>query len=285
MREEAIRAAAAQVLEEVHYRYAGFWLIETLLSKLRISTISYAAGALVLMLGLLWFATRSFSSVCCLPLPLVTLLVCLAGVTGACGSNLYRLQTIDIKRSAEMVLLQSADTSRGSVFMRPLLGAVFALVMLWLCHGGALSGGIFPELDDLVCSPTEGVEQASHSQRTLQSPAAAASKDGVPSSNTKTTAPPPVNDLTAPSSPWPNLAKLLLWAFIAGFLDKFIPSHLQRLANGASPTAAPPSSAPLPAQPGDRGATASSAPGPAPAASQSGSGTQPLPPVAAGGPT
>ena len=91
------------------------------------------------------------------------------------------------------VNLVQLEKSSSSIDYSPLLGAVFALLLLFMFMSGLLSGALFPKAAEghtrlfLGCVPSTCVE----------------------------------------------VAKLLVWSFIAGFAEKFVPDALDKLQTRA----------------------------------------------------
>jgi hypothetical protein len=115
-------------------------------------------------------------------------LVVFAGTLGALISVLRRIQGMTLEDNPDLNLVQLGRSS-ASIYYSPLLGAVFALLLLFLFMSGLLSGSLFPT------SPHNGEH---------------AFLGCVPSGCV-------------------DLAKLAIWCFIAGFAEKFVPDALDRL--------------------------------------------------------
>jgi hypothetical protein len=115
-------------------------------------------------------------------------LVVFAGTFGALVSILRRIQTMALDGNSDTNLVE-LERNSSSISYSPLLGAVFALLLLFMFMSGLLSGSLFPKPSD------------AHTHIFLGC---------VPSS-------------------CGELAKLIVWSFIAGFAEKFVPDALDKL--------------------------------------------------------
>jgi hypothetical protein len=145
--------------------------------------------------------------------------VAFSGLIGALISAQQRLQSSQTNTVVRVMLLESGGLS---TLLSPITGAVFALIMYMLFIGGLVNGDLFPKID----APSGG------NWMTLL--------------------------LTAAPAGGANLAKLVIWSFIAGFSERLVPDTVDRLAAEVTP-ATPSRPAPSPSN--------AAAPAPAPAAS------------------
>jgi hypothetical protein len=124
----------------------------------------------------------------------IAVLIVLTGALGALTSTLRRVQTMDLRGNPHLNMLDIARSS-SVAFTSAVLGAVFSVLLYLLFAGGLLKGALFPEI-------------------------------AVPESTGATTItewdPVPHNTL--------NYAKLLVWAFIAGFAERLVPDRLDQLS-------------------------------------------------------
>jgi hypothetical protein len=126
-------------------------------------------------------------------LPVTLLLVAFAGALGGFVSLQRRIQMIPTEGDP-LVSIFELQNGMFSVYLAPLLGAIFAIVLFFIFLGGYLSGALFPEF-------------------TLPS-------------------------LSVGSFAWSGtrmsgavFAQLLIWSFIAGFAERFVPDTLTRLVD------------------------------------------------------
>jgi hypothetical protein len=123
--------------------------------------------------------------------------VLFAGALGATFSSQRRIQTTVGDRISLVSLMRSAST-RLSVQVAPIIGALSAAVIAFLFASGLLTGSLFPKI--AIIGQPEG-----------------ALPIFLPLN--------PANDL--------QFAMLLVWSFIAGFAERLIPDALDRLATQA----------------------------------------------------
>ena len=126
--------------------------------------------------------------------PIFTLLaVTMIGALGGFVSMLQRLQSLPSGGQRNENLIEMVY-GRNSILSQSLLsGACFSLVLLFIFLGGLLRGGLFPDY------PDQNGATFIHLLRTV-------SLDGT------------------------QFAKLLVWSFIAGFAERFVPDFLDRFS-------------------------------------------------------
>jgi hypothetical protein len=95
------------------------------------------------------------------------------------------------------------DSADYYLWLSPLLGAIFATVLLFMFIGGILTGTVFPAF----YTPQAGKEGLSHFWFAWETVPTTAVEYG----------------------------KLFLWAFLAGFAERLVPDSLDRLASKLSP--------------------------------------------------
>jgi hypothetical protein len=124
--------------------------------------------------------------------PLFTLVaVTMMGALGGFVSMLQRLQSLPSGGQRNENLIEMVY-GRNSILSQSLLsGACFSLVLLFIFLGGLLRGGLFPDY------PDQGSPTFTHLLRTV-------SLNGT------------------------QFPKLLVWSFIAGFAERFVPDFLDR---------------------------------------------------------
>jgi len=124
--------------------------------------------------------------------------VIFAGITGAFVSMQQRIQSAPSKGDP---LYNLSVLTHGwfSILLSPLSGAIFALILYMLFVSGLLGGNLFP---------------------TLQTPSADFKDPNISLFN-----------FLSPSGPRDGVAwgKLLIWSFIAGFAERFVPDKLNKL--------------------------------------------------------
>lgn len=127
--------------------------------------------------------------------------VVFAGVMGAFVSMQERLQTFSHKGDP-IYNLSLLTHGWLSIFLSPISGAIFAAILYLFFTAGLLKGAIFPEM---ITTP----------------------ESGDPSSIVE------LADFILETGPKSGIqfALLLVWSFIAGFAERFVPDTLMRLVN------------------------------------------------------
>ena len=125
--------------------------------------------------------------------------VFVAGTVGGVANNYRRLQRAgDAIKEVEGSLTSRLLTIQ--LYVSPLIGGIFAVILYGLFLGGILQGGLFPDFTQLEKQPYEGVSHF-----------------------IKAATPTMVMDA----------AKLLVWSFVAGFSEAFVPNIIDKLAHEA----------------------------------------------------
>ncbi|KND60270.1 hypothetical protein BVER_05010c [Candidatus Burkholderia verschuerenii] len=117
-----------------------------------------------------------------------------SGALGAVLANYRRLS--EIPESAiekESTLRKTADLQ---IFLSPFVGGMFALLLWMLFYSGILSGSLFPKFTGTNCAYSGW------------------------------------QDLMAKTQPekFSDAAKGVIWAFVAGYAERFVPNAIDRLA-------------------------------------------------------
>jgi hypothetical protein len=220
------------------------------------------------------------------------LMVVFAGITGAFVSMQQRIQTANYNGDP---IKDLSILTHGwlSIFLSPLSGAIFAVILYLFFAGGLLSGAIFPTFiglsspqtvdiaakSEIVISPSpdKTTNSTQNSQRELNnsntnnqannitngnsnsiSESNSAQSNNPPENANPTQSPNETNNqtqaadnsgqnisqaipfhlvdfltTTGPASS-KDFALLLIWCFIAGFAERFVPDSLNRLVNNES---------------------------------------------------
>jgi hypothetical protein len=133
-----------------------------------------------------------------------TMLACViyCGILGGFVSSQRRMETIP-NDGDPLISVFGLDSADYYLWLSPLLGAIFATVLLFMFIGGILKGSVFPDF----YAPHAGDEGLSHFWFSWET---------VP--------------ITAV-----EYGKLFVWAFLAGFAERLVPDSLDRLASKLSP--------------------------------------------------
>ena len=210
--EEELRADLDQVLEEVQWLYTVLPVQDEVRSRL-VRRTALMTLALLLFIALALGIQRWLTGERFQVQPVVVALM--VGAVGGLVSTVRRIQTTRLDENVVVGLLEMSR-SLWSIYLSPLLGGVFAILLLLLFKGRLLSGELFPEF-----WPPLGA-----------GPAAAA--------------PRPITFSEVLNSLHPvdgaNYAKFVVWCFIAGFAEQLVPDALARVAKSSesSPAAQPP---------------------------------------------
>jgi phosphate/sulfate permease len=189
-----------------------------------------------------------------------------AGALGGSFSSLLRLQRTSMSGNA-VVNLWKLDSMGVSAILSPFVGALSAILLLFLFTGHFIEGQLFPRVSFVnncelcaVCStnvaqttslsnniPSMADMPLLASSLTLTNPQEILNKTNTTDSATNNpTSPKPeivsANGKKQLESPWPyhfcipfgfELAKLLIWCFIAGFSERLVPDIIDRLGEKA----------------------------------------------------
>lgn len=194
--------------------------------------------------------------------------VACAGIVGGCVSMLQRIQSAPTEGDALFNLAALTNGWIG-LSLSPLYGAIFATVLFILFAAGILKGSVFPTIETAesdatverreetpVTTPTPKpsptttpLPAVATTPSASVSPTPAASATATP---TSTPSPSPSPSLSPSPSPAPSppqtgvvrardflqrtgpkdgasFALLMIWSFIAGFAERFVPDTLNRL--------------------------------------------------------
>ncbi len=179
--------------------------------------------------------------------------VLFAGVTGAFISMQQRLQAAAVGGDP-IYTLSTLTHGWLSIFLSPISGAVFAVVLYLFFAGQLLSGTVFPTMmtadayGECVIAPTPPTPGPTATPSPTTSPSPTASPSPIAS--------PAASPAASPSpSPTPravllanflrctgpatgvSYALLVIWCFIAGFAERFVPDALSRLVTNNQPEA------------------------------------------------
>jgi len=261
--EEMVRADAAFLLSEIQ-RYRTFVAMRERLRN-DIARRAMVIPSAVFILLIVWYLLirNSFAADGLSPVLWTTLaLGASAGAFGAYVSIQQRLQNTYTDGDPVTNVTQ-LRYGVWPLYFAPLTGAIFAIVLFFIFAGRLVTGTVFPNM--AIIGTTIKLEEtitsaASQSRaQTVLPPTAAAVAASTANDSSKSTlengkAPgteaQQVDDWyrqfgrTAPASAF-DFAKLLVWCFIAGFAERFVPNVLNRLVGQADPKDVKPA---LPAQ-------------------------------------
>jgi hypothetical protein len=200
---------------------------------------------------------------------LVTVLtVALAGIIGGCVSMLQRIQSAPGEGDA-LFNMAALTNGRWGIILSPLYGGIFASLLFVLFAAGVLQGSVFPKINTPIgpsaqASPPPGPNPSATPTPTPIPPtatrganrSAGAAPANVPgtqgpstgaASPTQTPTPTPtptpaglapieigilqIKDFLRDTGPRDGLSYslLIIWSFLAGFLERLVPDTLNRL--------------------------------------------------------
>ncbi len=125
------------------------------------------------------------------------------------------------------------------VVIAPISGAIFAIVLYFIFVGGLMTGGLFPRFGPLASDANAAALPATPAATSARMTAASAAALSQTSPMNVT-----VFLYSAEPSGLEDSGKLLAWAFVAGFAERFVPDVLNRLTGQSSGSAR---AVPLPA--------------------------------------
>jgi hypothetical protein len=256
---QELRADTERILDEFHWIYAFapirdqkrdslsktvFWITLVLLVVvLAVAAVAYFSSAV---------NQKSFKIP---PMPVLPIVIGM-GMIGGYVSLQRRIQAVPTTGDP-IVNISQISNSRFSVYLAPISGAVFAALLYLIFIGGLLKGPLFPTIStalgkcdsadtNLAGKTASGfTEDKSRTSDTTPagvtptttagatpSPAVAASTEKGTDCQ-KTVALTDFVTVTGPAT-GVDFAVLLVWAFIAGFAERFVPDTIDRLVSQAS---------------------------------------------------
>jgi hypothetical protein len=247
---EPLRQDLDRILCEFHWRYQTTPMREGERNRVtgRIAFLMFVGVALVLIAMYVDSMGNSRSGLS------TVLMVLLMGAMGAFVSLQHRIQSVPTSGDAILNIL-SLREGWVSVFLSPLSGAVFAFVLFLAFSSGLLQGTLFPEVakadGPTTNSRPAGVSRLKAEEAETAAALAKAEADKNPADADAQAKARELEkqairtNLTANAEPWglsflafvklaiprtvSDLAKLLLWCFIAGFAERLIPDTLNRM--------------------------------------------------------
>jgi len=271
--EQALREDLRDLLGRIYLEYSILPIRETRLTDLTwlaAKLCLFSLGILLIILSILfliplgyemvnvdadgWFArlnvVRTSSN-------LSSLTVFVVVVTGAMGGFMSALQRIQSPPTQGDSLYNLSLLFHGSksVFVSPISGSIFAILLYLMFASGILTGAFFPAIyspeGKYTKAPTRLSEGQNSTPDTSSGGSAAPAASATPTPETSPTGSPKPS-LTPTASPTPkpvpeqglnvfdflagsgpvsgkDYALLIIWCFIAGFAERFVPDALDRL--------------------------------------------------------
>jgi hypothetical protein len=200
-----LKADLTRVLDVLHWYYSLIPVRERIRTSLTVRCIIHVVAYTVLLgLFLTWCNWHSYN--------FLAMLSCVLffGIIGGFVSSQRRMQSLP-NDGDPIISVFGLDSAGYYLFLSPLLGAIFAVILTLMFIAGILKGSIFP---DFYFSPASAVKGLSASSVEVVK--------GLPFFH--------LTWYTLPKSS-EEYGKLFVWAFLAGFAERLVPDSLDRLAS------------------------------------------------------
>jgi hypothetical protein len=250
---DILRADIEQVLSEFHWIYAFRPVRDQVRDALGRVVFLFTLTLVLIACGIAAYGWRDASAIDHQNsnstksgdgIPVLPIVIAM-GMIGGYVSLQRRIQAVP-STGDPIVSLAELSNSRFSIFLAPISGAVFASVLYLIFIGGLVKGPLFPTVST---APGSCEDLSRNDNSGAQTNSALAPAQTVPSNSTNEVekqssdnqkpaekAPPCAKTLnfdefvkhTGPAS-GEAFAVLLVWSFIAGFAERFVPDTLDRL--------------------------------------------------------
>jgi hypothetical protein len=191
--ELSVRADATLLQIEMNWRYVVMWVFESFRANIIKSLVRATSLLLVgtFLLILFWEKISSHLAFTTVNLSLLGMII-VPGILGGVVSTIQRVQKARLRGNADVDLSELQEGKLG-IYMSPVLGGVFAMLLFFLFAGEFMTGHMFPKVsfDNLLLPESDGLEMA-------------------------------------------EMSKVVIWSFIAGFAERFVPDKLERFTKDAS---------------------------------------------------
>ena len=243
---EELRADLERILDEFHWIYSFAPIREKERDSLSEMVFSITV---ILIIAALAFATVAYflspkdPTKTPVNVPILPIVITM-GMIGGYISLQRRIQAVPCTGDP-IVNIAQISNSRFSVYLAPVSGAVFAALLYIVFTGGLLQGPLFPTISTAegTCSGAEA------GGKRLPADPKVGSQDAQPDSTVKGGPQEPKSEketkcaktvsvrefvtATAPAT-GVQFAILLVWSFIAGFAERFVPDAIDRLVTQAA---------------------------------------------------
>src|ERR1700735_130641 len=187
---EQLRADLLRILELLHWYYSLVPLRNEIRIRYIVNCIFWIIGYTV-VLALLFGASKVWHWDASVGLSAAVIYF---GTLGGYVSSLRRLQDLQFGKGDPIVGIYGLKSASYFMWLSPLLGAIFAVILALLFAGGVLKGGIFPEF---------GTPGSVHNLSEFVKALSFAKPSDCP--------------------------LLLVWSFVAGFAERFVPDSLDKM--------------------------------------------------------
>jgi len=197
------KADLTRVLDVLHWYYSLIQIRERLRKSLTVNCIAMVMLYAFFLAGILvWCRLHDANFMAMLSCVLY------AGIVGGFVSSQRRMQNIP-SEGDPLISVFGLDNAGYYLWLSPLLGAIFAVILALMFIAGLLKGSVFPDFYVSSAGTTHGLSFFHFTWNTL-----------------------PKNS--------EEYAKLLVWAFLAGFAERLVPDSLDQLASKVAPSNKPP---------------------------------------------
>jgi hypothetical protein len=200
-----LKADLSRILDVLHWHYSLIPMRERLRKSLTKYCIIYVV-AYTAVLGILLHFLHVYRN----DFAAMTACVVYWGIIGGFVSSQRRMESIP-SDGDPLISVFGLDCADYYLWLSPLLGAIFAVILMLMFMAGILIGPVFPAFHSAVgpgrggaMPPTEGISYFRFAWETLPTSGA-------------------------------EYAKLFLWAFLAGFAERLVPDSLDRLTARLTP--------------------------------------------------
>lgn len=193
-----LRADLTRILDVLHWYYSLIPMRERLRRSLTLRCIVYVVFYTVLLAGIYvacyWYKAEFFAMIAG---------VVYWGILGGFVSSQRRMQRIP-NDGDPLVTVFELDSAGYYLWLSPLLGAVFAIVLSLMFIAGILEGSVFPTFYSPTTHHHAGLTFFTFTWSTL-----------------------PISGA--------DYARLFVWSFLAGFAERLVPDNLDRLSSKLGP--------------------------------------------------
>lgn len=190
-----LRADLCRILDVLHWHYSLIPIRERIRKKLTINCILMVVGYTVALGSILFWCHKNDAERSWLAM-MASVVYC--GVVGGFVSSQRRMQKIPTDTDP-LISIFGLDNAGYFLWLSPLLGAIFAVVLTMMFVGGILKGTVFPDFPTSPTTVGNGMTFMNFGRVALPTGAE-------------------------------QYAKLFIWAFLAGFAEQLVPDSLDRLS-------------------------------------------------------
>ncbi len=194
---DKVRADALALIDQIQWRSITIPFFEDLRSQLMAWIVIATGFYTFFALGLLVFLSKLDPSYC-----FHFLVAVLCGILGGALSTVQRIQAIPSDAGA-LTNLSSLEGRHFALLASPLIGGTSAALLFYLCASQVLPSSVFPALSSTALA--------------MDLPDSLHAFSGIEAAG------------------YQNAAKLVVWSFVAGFSERFIPDTVSRLTAKLSP--------------------------------------------------